>query len=157
MENSTTVRIDMQKLQMLNDRLCQTLEALNQVRLTAHNIAPAGFTNPQVGLNPHMGTGMVPWATLPVNGYPQFAQPGFWGAHGFGGMPIHTGYNGYPIANHFGGQNVWGTPVTPNYLPMYSAPVGHMTQPYFGAAQNYTSNGYDHTRTNHIGHQQPIW
>jgi hypothetical protein len=37
--NTTTARVDIERLQILNDRLCQTLDALNQVRLSAHNVS----------------------------------------------------------------------------------------------------------------------
>ena len=55
------VKVDIQKLQLLNDRIAQTIDALNQVRLSVHGIqhttAPtAGFTpwgQPQYG-NPYM-------------------------------------------------------------------------------------------------------
>jgi hypothetical protein len=33
-----TVKLDIQKLQLLNDRIAQTLEALNQVRLSVHGL-----------------------------------------------------------------------------------------------------------------------
>ena len=84
MENTTTVRIDIQRLQILNDRLCQTLDALNQVRLSAHaqvtGYAPshlgAGYTNPYlpqnlpVYQNPYQTLGYAP-AFTGVYGQPQ--------------------------------------------------------------------------------------
>ena len=33
-----TVKVDVQKLQLLNDRIAQTIEALNQVRMSVHGI-----------------------------------------------------------------------------------------------------------------------
>lgn len=91
MENSTTVRIDLQRLQILNDRLCQTLEALNQVRMSAHS------ANTTYGWTPnHFG-----------HGYPQ-AQ--FWGA------PVAQGFNGYPMMNNSYGYSYnygMNTPVSP--------------------------------------------
>jgi hypothetical protein len=41
-----TVKVDLQKLQLLNDRIAQTIDALHQVRLTVHGIQhsnPAGY------------------------------------------------------------------------------------------------------------------
>ena len=80
-----TVKVDIQKLQLLNDRIAQTIEALNQVRLSVHGIqhtsAPIGFS--QFG-------GASPWAGVGYGGYsqlgygqPGFAQPGY-GQPGFG-------------------------------------------------------------------------
>jgi hypothetical protein len=43
--NTSTARVDIERLQILNDRLCQTLDALNQVRLSAHNHS---YGQPQV-------------------------------------------------------------------------------------------------------------
>ena len=33
-----TVKVDIQKLQLLNDRIAQTIEALNLVRMSVHGI-----------------------------------------------------------------------------------------------------------------------
>lgn len=55
-----TVKVDIQKLQLLNDRIAQTIDALNQVRMSVHGIqhtqfspfaqvSPYGFQNPFVG------------------------------------------------------------------------------------------------------------
>src|SRR5438105_9850418 len=40
-------KVDIRKLQLLNDRIAQTIEALNQVRLSVHGLQHAGgYTNP---------------------------------------------------------------------------------------------------------------
>jgi hypothetical protein len=39
----TTAKVDIRKLQLLNDRIAQTIEALNQVRLSVHGL---GFAQP---------------------------------------------------------------------------------------------------------------
>ncbi len=75
-----TVKVDMQKLQLLNDRIVQTIEALNQLRLSVHGIqhtsSPYGY-----------GYGTVaPWGVYnPMT----FAQPSF-GPSSFG--PSSFGY-----------------------------------------------------------------
>ncbi len=141
MENSSTVRIDMQRLQMLNDRLCQTLEALNQVRLTAHSFAPAAFINPTMGMGMHPGYA---------------PQSNFWGAHGFNGYPVN------PVG-------MWGTPVSPSYIPGFHSGYAVSQNPYFSGmhtgyattqpyfAHNGFTTGVDQFRTNPLAHQQPIW
>jgi hypothetical protein len=107
MENTSTVRIDLQRLQILNDRLCQTLEALNQIRLSAHSPAyfggaPVGYGIPAYGMpttamNPYMG---------------QYVNP-YIGATPYAGVTPYVGatpFYGYGIPavtpNFFGGVGV---------------------------------------------------
>lgn len=137
MENSSTVRIDMQRLQMLNDRLCQTLEALNQVRLTAHNFVPPTHMNTGMGFNPGYQMGYMP-------------QPTFWGAQGFNGYPTHPGYAPMhnPMATHG---------YMPNQFSSWGAPNGYMTQPYFTGTPQAFHGGFEQTRPAHFAPQQPIW
>lgn len=47
-----SVKVDAQKLQILNERLAQTIEALNQVRLSMHGIAQQTPTTGPVGFAP---------------------------------------------------------------------------------------------------------
>jgi hypothetical protein len=55
-------RVDVRKLQILNDRINQTIDALNQVRLSVHGLGhspvqnPIGFAGP--GYGPQQGFGM---------------------------------------------------------------------------------------------------
>ena len=61
-------KVDVRKLQLLNDRITQTIEALNQVRLSVHGLAhtPAAmpFAPPQIPFTGY-GFGMTP-------SFPQF-------------------------------------------------------------------------------------
>ena len=50
-----TVKVDIQKLQLLNDRIAQTIDALNQVRMSAHGI--------------HHTPALSPWAVNPYTTY----------------------------------------------------------------------------------------
>lgn len=63
--------VNMQKLQLLNDRIAQTIDALNQLRLSVHGI---------------QHTAAVPWGAYPMTygqpygqtfGQPTFGQPTF--------------------------------------------------------------------------------
>jgi hypothetical protein len=63
-----TVKVDIQKLQLLNDRIAQTIEALNQVRLSMHGIQ---HSSSPVGVSPYGGYSPYGY------GQPQFAQPSF--------------------------------------------------------------------------------
>jgi hypothetical protein len=61
-----TVKVDVQKLQLLNDRIAQTIDALNQVRMSVHGIQSghglsSGF-GPFASQTPY---GAQPWASVP--------------------------------------------------------------------------------------------
>jgi hypothetical protein len=86
-----TAKVDIEKLQLLNDRINQTIEALNQVRLSVHGLQTArtsmspisGFGLSHSGYSPHVPYGpqiSQPWvsqsnpwfsATSPWSAYPQ--------------------------------------------------------------------------------------
>jgi hypothetical protein len=62
----TTAKVDIRRLQLLNDRIAQTIEALNQVRLSVHGLGLShttgnvqGFGLGQVGGNVGLGFGNV--------------------------------------------------------------------------------------------------
>ena len=48
-----TAKVDIRKLQLLNDRINQTIDALNQVRLSVHGLSHTSGINPNV---PNVGT-----------------------------------------------------------------------------------------------------
>src|SRR5262245_28149985 len=64
-----TVKVDIQKLQLLNDRIAQTIDALNQVRMSAHGIQHTPTLSPW-GVNPYAVYGATPYAVQPT-----FATP----------------------------------------------------------------------------------
>jgi hypothetical protein len=64
-----TAKVDVRKLQMLNDRINQTIDALNQVRLSVHGMNTNGTTAFANGTTPFIG------AAFPGLGVsPAFAQ-----------------------------------------------------------------------------------
>lgn len=77
-----TVKVDIQKLQLLNDRIAQTIDALNQVRMSVHGIQHSGpqwspFQQvPQYGFqNPFLGYPQ-PFGSFSPSVYPtQFGSP----------------------------------------------------------------------------------
>ena len=76
-------KIDIRKLQLLNDRISQTLDALNQVRLSVHSLQPLGLQGvaQPFGVQPGIGgLGHSSWGQAP-SFYPQhaFAQAPVWG------------------------------------------------------------------------------
>ena len=94
-----TAKVDIRKLQLLNDRINQTIDALNQVRLSVHGLSHTSGINPNV---PNVGTaafglgagaqqGGFPqggFQQVPQVGFPQIQQPGF--PQVFGGGLSHT-------------------------------------------------------------------
>ena len=110
---NTTARVDIERLQILNDRLCQTLEALNQVRMSAHNMgyshfqhpAHLGYSNMSYPMTAFYGMNTQPTMPFQSNwGWSQplphtvtpFATPAYWGAQGgyrpnFFGGPFSEG------------------------------------------------------------------
>ncbi len=79
-----TAKVDIRKLQLLNDRINQCIDALNQVRLSVHGLAPTqvqGGINPVI--NPVGGLSHSPFAPSPFgamgaqNPLSAYGQPGF--------------------------------------------------------------------------------
>ena len=98
-----TAKVDIRKLQLLNDRINQTIEALNQVRMSVHGIghsvgyaqqmSPFGMGMPQQPMQ-SMGYGTTAGFPGPYGLQGQF--PGTpWG--GMGGL-AHTG--GWQTGSH---------------------------------------------------------
>ncbi len=99
-----TAKVDIRKLQLLNDRINQCIDALNQVRLSVHGLSHTG-ASPQVAGMP----GLSPWAQgSPIpQGYAVLPQPSPFGvAAPFVPGLSHTGpVPGIPIA----GLNPYGS------------------------------------------------
>jgi len=97
-------KVDVRKLQVLNDRINQTIDALNQVRLSVHGLAHSGVMpqmNPLAYLTQGYGTQGF--------GAPGFGTPGF-GVQGFG----QQGFGQQAFGQQgFGQQGVGGFPQTP--------------------------------------------
>ncbi len=106
-----TAKVDIEKLQLLNDRINQTIEALNQVRMSVHGLTTArtqGMPFPQaqfggVGLS-HTGVGgqfpgqqQNPWVQAQqqnpwlLQQIPWLQQQGIQGGYGLS----HSGFDPY--------------------------------------------------------------
>jgi hypothetical protein len=83
-----TAKVDIRKLQALNDRINQCIDALNQVRLSVHGLSHSvpGLPYGQVGSNPLS------------QGYPGFSHS-----------------TGLPFGQQ--GLNPWGQPFLPGFSP----------------------------------------
>ena len=67
-----TANVDIRKLQLLNDRINQTIDALNQVRLSVHGLQ---HTTPQQqnvgwGYPTNLPVGQIPLQNIPVQNIP---------------------------------------------------------------------------------------
>jgi len=115
-------KVDVRKLQILNDRINQTIDALNQVRLSVHGLGHSGLQNPFLG----QGYGMQPGVGVqnpylfgmqnPLQGggplsqlQSQFTQqqgvPGLGGGLGFQHSPFTPQFQN-PFQNPYLTQNV---------------------------------------------------
>lgn len=161
-----TVKVDIQKLQLLNDRIAQTIEALNQVRLSVHGIqhsaaafAPWGYGLPgqlpfaaqsPFAAQQAFGTPYVPYATP----YPmQFAAPFVPGIQ-HTTTPYGTPYGAQYVQTPYGAQHVqtpYGVPFTTPFAQPLVAGIQHTTattQPITTSptwTMPYVSNGLSHT------------
>lgn len=113
-----TVKVDIQKLQLLNDRIAQTLEALNLLRMSVHGIQHTQAISPWgygVGALPYSvqpGFSASPYVPYPTTsfGYPQYASP-FASSFvpGIQHTQTQTPQWGYPQAQQWGyPQTQWG-------------------------------------------------
>jgi hypothetical protein len=129
-------KVDIRKLQLLNDRINQTIDALNQVRLSVHGLSqtagPQGQV-PGVGYSPYAQFGQgIGQSAFGQTGIGQgFGQPGF--GQGFGQQGLGQGWGqglqglgGWGGMSHTGGQGVpgWGG-------------LGAMTGQPWGAGQSW--------------------
>jgi hypothetical protein len=123
-----TAKVDIRKLQLLNDRINQCIDALSQVRLSVHGLSHTQAPG-QIGgqFGGQFGN------TGPIGGYidPRFTDPRF----GFGASPIMQGqgYVGGLAHTPFAGQTMAG--LTPglagvgnipqtNQIPVWNVPLG---------------------------------
>jgi hypothetical protein len=123
-----TAKVDIRKLQLLNDRINQCIDALNQVRLSVHGLSQGlSHTSPQAGLNPgsqFQNPGSQYGPGLPGFGANPFAQTG--------GSPFGFGPTG------FGQMPVGQIPVPQGFAPGLShttglSPFGQAVNPYLSA------------------------
>ncbi len=135
-----TVKVDVQKLQLLNERITQAIDALNQVRMSAHGIqhtpVPWAYGTPY-GVPTAQPVGVSPQ----FNPYAQYASPYAatpFGTPLFGGFQHSSPYQ----ANVLGIQQQWspyasyGSPYG-SVSPIMSS-LGNWSMPYLG-------NGISHT------------
>jgi hypothetical protein len=102
-----TAKVDIRKLQLLNDRINQCIDALSQVRLSVHGLTSAA--------NPAIGVGYGGFGQVPVG----LSHTGAYGSP-FVSQGIGTGMN--PAIHPTFGVNPFGqVPIAPN--PFFQQPV----------------------------------
>ncbi len=112
-----TAKVDIRKLQLLNDRINQCIDALNQVRLSVHGLSQGlSHTNPQAGINA--------------------GSPYGFGFSGFGASPLQNPFAQAGVSPLGLGQTGFGqVPVTPSFTPGLSHSSGlspfAQVNPYF--------------------------
>src|SRR6266508_1141522 len=102
-DSMETAKVDIRKLQLLNDRINQCIDALNQVRLSVHGLSGAS-TGVQSGIGSGPNTAFEYGLGLTHSGLGKnpFVQPGI----------------GQNPALPFGSPNVFGqVPITQGYFP----------------------------------------
>jgi len=108
-----TAKVDIRKLQLLNDRINQCLEALSQVRLTVHGLSHTAGQIPGQGY-PQAGIGLPQAGPFGAFGGPGVPYPPFAGlGHSTGLGPFQAfAQQAFPFAQAFGaGQGIpqpWG-------------------------------------------------
>jgi len=117
-------KVDVRKLQILNDRINQTIDALNQVRLSVHGLGHTGM-NPQ-GFGPGYG---VPQGLGAQNPYLFGAPNPYQSLHGFGGQLSQLSSQLGPQGIPGGGLGFQHSPFVPYQNPY----VNPFTAQGFGA------------------------
>ena len=144
-----TAKVDIRKLQLLNDRINQCIDALNQVRLSVHGLSGAS-TGVQSGIGAGQNPALEYGLGLTHSGFGQnpFAQPGI------GQSPVVP----------FGTPNVFGqVPFAQGYFPGF-ATAGYPQAGYpqqtgaFGIGVNPLMAGLTHTSPEAIdAFRRPVW
>ena len=162
-----SARVDLRKLQLLNDRINQCLDALNQVRLSTHGLSHTAAQSANPGYpSPGYNVGYsaqgpqfsgLPMGTNPqIGGIGQGIDPRFAGAIPFQGQA--AGYYGGLSHTPFAGIPQYGL----NPIAQTSG-LGGAQWPFAGqfAGQNPLAAfmpGLSHTGAElETGYQRPIW
>lgn len=139
-----TVKVDMQKLQLLNDRITQTIEALNQLRMSVNGIqhTPATYGGYGYGQVPSTPFGMQSYGSPYVSYGQPFAQPYVQPFAQPFAQPFVPGIQHTPAT----GQ--WTTPqwTTPQWTtPQWTTPQWATSQWTTPWTLPHTGNGISHT------------
>jgi hypothetical protein len=159
-----TAKVDIRKLQLLNDRINQCLDALNQVRLSVHGLShtgavgainPLGTIGQFAGADPRFVTqGINPLASqagIGGIGNVGFGTVGIGQPFGAGGLS-HTGAYAQPFAQPF--AQSFGQPFGQPFAQAWNP----LLQQQAAAAQFAPYGGLSHTSAESLeGYGRPAW
>jgi hypothetical protein len=140
-----TAKVDIRKLQFLNDRINQTIDALNQVRLSVHGLSHSAGQMSGIGAGQGMG--------LP-GGYPQTFQ-GVYNQGVPGGFPqsFVPGLSHSPLQfSPYGAQGMQGSQ---GFFGANPVPAGFGQQAGIGAP--WAQGGLSHTGLETENFNRPLW
>ncbi len=149
-----TAKVDIRRLQLLNDRINQCLDALNQVRLSVHGLSHSGIAPEATG------------AGYPLTGDPRLGDPRF--AAGMFAAPIQNPAWGQGLAHSAPGYGTAGFGAAPAYGAYGAIPTGFwpgmtpQVQSPLGFAQGQIPlanpfGGLSHTGADLEGFNRPSW
>ena len=121
-----TAKVDVRKLQLLNDRINQCIDALNQVRLSVHGLSHTQANAP-IGPGAQVAGGFDPRFSAGYGMTPAgqgFQGQGFQGYQGFGSGLSHTPFTTPQIGIPQGNQiPIWNMPVGLSHTGLDTEPV----------------------------------
>jgi hypothetical protein len=161
-------KVDVRKLQILNDRINQTIDALNQVRLSVHGLGHSGIQSPFLGQGYGMpqGVGPIPYPygmQNPLQGGGPLSQlqsqftpqgvPGMGGGLGFQHSPFTPQYQN-PFVNPLAAPSTM-SPWGPSPVPFTGVPTPFTGQPFggFGGVAGGIGGGLFHSSPDFIDRQ----
>lgn len=148
-------KVDVRKLQLLNDRITQTIDALNQVRLSVHGLGHTGMQSPfgqqfgqqqpfgQQSFGFQGGYGQNPWQQF--GGMGQGFQGGLQHTSPLGFQGIGGGINPLQYGGGMTGTNV---------SPLGFQGLGGMTPQIFGGL-SHTGPDFIEQRLNEVRASDP--
>ena len=157
-------KVDIRKLQLLNDRIAQVTDALNQVRLSVHGLTHTGMMGQQFAGGPFGGTPQQPFGTPQQPfGFPQqapyaFGQqigqltPGF--PSSLGGVPSgQIPWQSGAIGGGFGQLQHTGA-----YGPYGQAAMGYapFSQGLFGGVSPWAGTGWGSSFSGGLSHSPEL-
>lgn len=147
-----TAKVDLRKLQLLNDRISQTIEALQQVRMSVHGLshsAPNAYG--PMGYAPFTGQ------TATATNYPTAAFNTPWGGTGWTGTPGMTNpyYGGFSHSTPANYGSTYGYNMAPQGYAAtpWNTPIAGQVAPWntpgnFGGFSHSTPVGYGYNAGN---------
>jgi hypothetical protein len=141
-----TARVDIRKLQLLNDKINQCLDALNQVRLTVHGLSHSGAQTGGAQIGQPIGQQIGQPIGQSMGGFgavdPRFAAQGF-GATGLGAQSYGAGLSHSPFAS---------SPFAQPFTPAYGGLQQGAGQPF----SQWGQQGLGHSDVEAI-YNRPFW